>query len=142
MALHDGWWRRPNDSLVMTAFRQPLAAVRNCKSIEEQRDIYMGYKPHVERLSHFVNATKRIWCPLIAVPASQVGAHRVRHKCEARVRKPCFTIAREAPPYRPIPSTATPRQPCCSCTCSTATSSSTSWTTSSSTRGSRVRAEN
>lgn len=46
--------------------------VRDCATIEEQREIYARYEGYINFLSRFINSTKRLWCPFIAVPASQL----------------------------------------------------------------------
>lgn len=46
--------------------------VRDCPTLAAQRAVYAKYEQKVAQASAFINATKRLWCPLIAVPASQL----------------------------------------------------------------------
>jgi len=89
--------------------RPPHAEARHCATLEEQQAVYAKYSGRVTALANMMNFTRRIWCPLIAVPASQVWA---RARVCARARCPACST--------PPPSTPFRRR---SCTCSTATSS-------------------
>ena len=50
----------------------PCTECRTCPTIEAQRAIYAKYEPHCDMVCRFINATRRLWCPLIAVPANQL----------------------------------------------------------------------
>jgi len=45
---------------------------RGCATMEEQRAVYRKYSGRVDAVAAILNFTKRLWCPLIAVPASQL----------------------------------------------------------------------
>jgi S-adenosylmethionine-diacylglycerol 3-amino-3-carboxypropyl transferase len=47
--------------------------VKDCATLEQQRNIYYKYLGRVATLSNIIHYTRRIWCPLIAVPASQLN---------------------------------------------------------------------
>lgn len=47
--------------------------VRTCATLDAQRAVYNKYLPRVVRLANIINYTRRIWCPFIAVPASQLN---------------------------------------------------------------------
>jgi S-adenosylmethionine-diacylglycerol 3-amino-3-carboxypropyl transferase len=49
-----------------------IAEARSCNTLKEQREVYSKYRGRVDAVATFLNFTKRIWCPLIAVPASQL----------------------------------------------------------------------
>lgn len=46
--------------------------MRDCATLEEQRGVYKRYAGRIALLSQLLNATRRVWCPLIAVPANQL----------------------------------------------------------------------
>src|SRR4051812_19379709 len=50
----------------------PRAEVRHCKTLDDQRVVYGRYASRIAALSSMLNFTRRIWCPLIAVPANQL----------------------------------------------------------------------
>ena len=49
-----------------------LAECRTCKNLEEQRAVYARYASRIAALASMLNFTRRLWCPLIAVPANQL----------------------------------------------------------------------
>lgn len=64
----------------------PLASpaeAKGCSTLEEQRTVYAKYTGRVDAIAGFLNFTKRLWCPLIAVPASQVSV------CDASCAEVC-----------------------------------------------------
>jgi hypothetical protein len=46
--------------------------VRDCATLEEQRAVYKQYAGRIRGLAGLMNATRRLWCPFIAVPANQL----------------------------------------------------------------------
>jgi len=50
----------------------PSPEVKECPTLAAQREVYGRYEPKVYAVAAWINATKRLWCPLIAVPASQL----------------------------------------------------------------------
>ena len=46
--------------------------MRDCATLEEQREVYKKYAGRMATVADMFNATRRIWCPLIAVPANQL----------------------------------------------------------------------
>lgn len=49
-----------------------IADCKTCATLAEQREVYKKYEPKMLQVAAWVNATKRLWCPFIAVPASQL----------------------------------------------------------------------
>jgi len=49
-----------------------IAECRSTKSLEEQRAVYARYASRIAALASMLNFTRRLWCPLIAVPANQL----------------------------------------------------------------------
>jgi hypothetical protein len=50
-----------------------LAEVRSCATLDDQRAVYRRYQGRVAMITNIMNFTRRLWCPLIAVPANQVS---------------------------------------------------------------------
>ena len=48
------------------------AGVRDCATLEEQREVFKRYAGRLNVLGSIMNATRRLWCPFIAVPANQL----------------------------------------------------------------------
>jgi S-adenosylmethionine-diacylglycerol 3-amino-3-carboxypropyl transferase len=50
----------------------PRAETKTCADIESQRLVYAKYSSRIAAIAAALNYTRRLWCPLIAVPASQL----------------------------------------------------------------------
>ena len=65
--------RRPPAARPRAAAYPPTRAeTKTCADIESQRLVYAKYSSRIAAIAAALNYTRRLWCPLIAVPASQL----------------------------------------------------------------------
>ena len=52
-----------------------MEALKGCRSLAEQRELYQQYKGRFHTFADVVNSTRRIWAPFIGVPDSQLSLY-------------------------------------------------------------------